>query len=531
MNYKLRAMKKNILVVGCGGIGSELLKLLVLDEFKRIMIIDNDTIDITNLNRQFFYTREDVGKSKCLVAANKLKEILKIDNRSWINGNDVNIVNINNGYDKEAECNSNSYEDDKKNINILDIADKKNINILDIADKKNINILDIADNNCNFKYQHIENKRNIINEHIENSIQNNFVNKMIKISKSSDYNKFIKSDKKSNQIIEAIYKSIYEFSNIEWYKQFDIVYNCLDNNEARSFVNQRCHAADVRMIDGGSEGWLGQAFNNKMECFDCLPQKIEKHYPLCSVRQRAENFEHCLAWGDMIIRRNNQEELMSELTKYYPIYLANKNTQRENITIDNSKMENINFNNKLFKIMDKITKVANTKESSYTMELAYELACIKASFYKIEPYDFLKSQTILKRIIPSICTTNSIIASLMLLSAQNDKNYYLTQNTSIFMHVELNERRRNCFTCGIPLYFCLFNDHTTINDLLDEFDGSFLITKTRIIDAMSREKIIELSLNNQFGIIVRQSNKYRFLFQYDANIKNIKIIRKTKSSI
>lgn len=59
-------------MVGAGGIGCELLKNLVLTGFGEIHIVDLDTIDLSNLNRQFLFRHEHIKKSKALVGYDTL---------------------------------------------------------------------------------------------------------------------------------------------------------------------------------------------------------------------------------------------------------------------------------------------------------------------------------------------------------------------------------------------------------------------------------------------------------------------------
>lgn len=104
-----------------------------------------------------------------------------------------------------------------------------------------------------------------------------------------------------NVKLEAYMANITEpLFNIEWFRGFTLVFNALDNLQARRHVNKMCIAANIPLIESGTTGFNGQVQVIKKgvtACYDCMPKEIPKSFPICTIRSTPSQPIHCIVWA------------------------------------------------------------------------------------------------------------------------------------------------------------------------------------------------------------------------------------------
>lgn len=68
---------KTVLIIGLGGVGGYALESIVRSGIERIIIVDYDIVDETNLNRQILSLNNNIGLKKVDVAYDRIKKINK----------------------------------------------------------------------------------------------------------------------------------------------------------------------------------------------------------------------------------------------------------------------------------------------------------------------------------------------------------------------------------------------------------------------------------------------------------------------
>ncbi|XP_022873022.1 SUMO-activating enzyme subunit 2-like [Olea europaea var. sylvestris] len=442
-----------VLMVGAGGIGCELLKTLALSGFQDIHIIDMDTIEVSNLNRQFLFRQSHVGQSKAKVARHA---VLKFRPDISITPYHANV-------------------------------------------------------------------------------------------KDPDF-------------------------NVDFFKQFKVVLNGLDNLDARRHVNRLCLATGVPLVESGTTGFLGQVtvhVKGRTECYECQPKPAPKTYPVCTITSTPSKFVHCIVWAkdllfaklfgdknqendlnvhskdgsssseqaeDVFERRKGEnseeygnriydhvfgyntelalsnEETWRNRNKPRPIYVKDifsSELASQNGNLDKSSngdppplsamaslglknpqdLWSLEENSKVFlealmlffsKREKEIGNLSFDKDDQLAVEFVTAAANIRASSFGIPLHSLFEAKGIAGNIVHAVATTNAIIAGLIVIEAikvlQHDiKNYRMTyclehpSRKMLIMPVEPFEPNKSCYVCSeTPLDLEINTHRSKLRDVVDK---------------------------------------------------------------
>ncbi|CAK7207638.1 E1 ubiquitin-activating protein uba2 [Sporothrix eucalyptigena] len=458
--------QSRVLLVGAGGIGCELLKTLVQSGFGEVHIVDLDTIDLSNLNRQFLFRHEHIKKSKALVARDAAQRFNPL----------VHLV---------------AYHADIKTF------------------------------------------------------------------------------------------------DVSFFSGFTVIFNALDNLDARRHVNRMCIAAGVPLIESGTAGFLGQVQVIKRgvtACYDCSPKQVPKSFPVCTIRSTPSQLIHCIVWGksyllnemfgdsedesafdhsddaqnaaeiaelkkesqalkairqsigspdfaqklfdkvfhDDIVRLQSMEDMWK--TRFPPKAISYAEVMgrhgmaealrdkmgllRDGQLIWTLEESVVAFNDSIDRLSQRVTAAKESgqgseaaiiefdKDDKDTLDFVVASANIRATLFGIDRKSRFEVKQMAGNIIPAIATTNAIVAGLCVLESfkvlrgQYDsvKEVFLAPNATDHMLASDRPRKPNpeCPVCSsFQVTLNVDFDRTTLRDLVDNFvkedlkfneDGEFAIS-------------------------------------------------------
>ena len=72
---KKKIMNSSICIIGCGGLGTTTAQYLAMTGIGKMLLIDFDKVEMSNLNRQLSFLEEDIGLNKAFVLKKNIKKI------------------------------------------------------------------------------------------------------------------------------------------------------------------------------------------------------------------------------------------------------------------------------------------------------------------------------------------------------------------------------------------------------------------------------------------------------------------------
>uniref|UniRef100_A0A8C9ESX2 SUMO-activating enzyme subunit 2 n=1 Tax=Pavo cristatus TaxID=9049 RepID=A0A8C9ESX2_PAVCR len=299
--------------------------------------------------------------------------------------------------------------------------------------------------------------------------------------------------------------------NVEFFRQFTLVMNALDNRAARNHVNRMCLAADVPLIESGTAGYLGQVTVIKKgvtECYECHPKPTQKTFPGCTIRNTPSEPIHCIVWAKYLFNQlfgeeDADQEVSPDRADPEAAWEPAEAEARARASNEDGEIKRVSTKEwakstgydpvKLFTKCMRSLKVRsksslNTKHWASVMQLCYDFISLLLywSFDDPSAMDFVTSAANLRmhvfsmnmksrfdiksmagNIIPAIATTNAIIAGLIVLEGLKILSGKIDQCRTIFLNKQPNPKKKLLVPCALDppnpnCYVCASKPEVTV---------------------------------------------------------------------
>ena len=497
----VRKIKKlKMFMIGCGALGCEISKNLVMMGFGecysgRLDVTDMDTIELSNLSRQFLFRPEDINKNK--------SDILKYRIIGYKDYYESNIISLNNEVGETSETTfSRKYWEEKDII----------INALD-----NVAARKYVDNCCNkydkplFESGTLGTKCNTqvilpyetatyseIKDPVDNSIPmctvRNFPHKKehsvewgldlfskIFTDSINDYNNFIKAPTKTVELIKSINNDtliaerLRNLINILEFKSNQTPESLIDLvNKTFSY----CYILPITEIlqtfptdmknSTGERFWSGKKLMPK--------QLTHKDVTIDFIQSIGKLLEYNVETIEESIKIERDQKASNNL--------SNMETKTLNIDEENDKVEVIISDQELKILNEKIDYLSETindidylpiaeakyeKDDDLHNNIMTNIVNLRSRCYSIEECDNLTIKLISGRIVPALSTTTSIIGGFVMI----DILKYLSSNSKKWI-IKPTECNINLATNQYNIYDSLKPKVTYNKMYSDEFGMNIL---------------------------------------------------------